>query len=287
MTAAMGSSCDVSGAAHLPAASRRAPIGDVAGAALTALRLEGVAPSVAHRKAALREPRQGVRRNRRHRRAWHHARLWRAIRDVTPFAASRRGRSAVVAHLDRAGQGRGACARSPAWPMPRCSTTGPAGCSGCSRLPTMAAAALVRRAVKACGGHATLIRAPAAMRAAAGVRAAGRGACRIDEAGQGELRSQGRAQSRPHVGGRVTDADHLHPRPARRSAGRGIGENPAHLRALRLLHRDLPDLCAARRRARFAARAHLPDQGHAGARPAGHAPRSSSTSTAACPASPA
>jgi glycolate oxidase iron-sulfur subunit len=32
------------------------------------------------------------------------------------------------------------------------------------------------------------------------------------------------------------------------------------LRALRLLHRDLPDLCAARRRARFAAGADLPDQ---------------------------
>ena len=46
-------------------------------------------------------------------------------------------------------------------------------------------------------------------------------------------------------------------------------EDPARLRALRLLHRHLPDLRAARRRARFAARAHLPHQGHAGARPAG------------------
>ena len=32
----------------------------------------------------------------------------------------------------------------------------------------------------------------------------------------------------------------------------GVGEDPAHLRALRLLHGDLPDLSAARRRARFA-----------------------------------
>ena len=61
----------------------------------------------------------------------------------------------------------------------------------------------------------------------------------------------------------------LHPRPARRSGCRGSRQDPARLRALRLLHRDLPDLCAARRRARFAARAHLPDQGHAGERPAG------------------
>ena len=44
---------------------------------------------------------------------------------------------------------------------------------------------------------------------------------------------------------------------------------PARLRALRLLPGDLPDLCAARRRARFAARPHLPDQGDAGARCAG------------------
>ena len=36
-----------------------------------------------------------------------------------------------------------------------------------------------------------------------------------------------------------------------------------------------------------AARAHLPDQGHAGERPAGRQARSSPISTAACPASPA
>jgi len=52
-------------------------------------------------------------------------------------------------------------------------------------------------------------------------------------------------------------------------AGGGIRAHPAHLRALRLLHRDLPDLCARWRRARQPARPHLPDQGHAGIRPAG------------------
>ncbi|MFZ0457564.1 MAG: FAD-binding protein, partial [Rhodoplanes sp.] len=50
MTTAMGSSCDVSGAAHLPEkialrASDDVPVGH----AVTALRLEGVAPSVEHR----------------------------------------------------------------------------------------------------------------------------------------------------------------------------------------------------------------------------------------------
>ena len=47
-----------------------------------------------------------------------------------------------------------------------------------------------------------------------------------------------------------------------------LREDPARLRPLRLLHRDLPDLRAARRRARQPARPHLPDQGHAGERPA-------------------
>ncbi len=54
MAAAMGSPCEVSGAAHLPAAvAARFPVGAIAGAgaALTAMRLEGVAPSVAQRKA--------------------------------------------------------------------------------------------------------------------------------------------------------------------------------------------------------------------------------------------
>src|SRR5712691_6507065 len=57
MAAAMGSSCEVAGAAHLPAAvAARIPLGAAVaqGRALTALRLEGVAPSVAHRKAVLK-----------------------------------------------------------------------------------------------------------------------------------------------------------------------------------------------------------------------------------------
>src|SRR6202171_5758347 len=56
MTGAMGSSCDVSGAAHLPAGGAACiPAGEIAGAgsAVTALRLEGFSPSVAHRKRTL------------------------------------------------------------------------------------------------------------------------------------------------------------------------------------------------------------------------------------------
>jgi glycolate oxidase FAD binding subunit len=54
MAAAMATSCDVSGAAHLPAAvAARIGLGMATGRSLTVLRLEGVAPSVDHRKATL------------------------------------------------------------------------------------------------------------------------------------------------------------------------------------------------------------------------------------------
>src|SRR5262249_20205505 len=90
MAAAMGSSCDVSGAAHpprAPALAARASDPLPGGRAVTVLRLEGVAPSVDHRKrtlGALLAP-FGL-----------HAELdaeqsrplWRAIRDVVPFAAA-------------------------------------------------------------------------------------------------------------------------------------------------------------------------------------------------------
>jgi glycolate oxidase FAD binding subunit len=169
MAAAMGSPCDVSGATHLPAqVAARIPPGEAvaSGRALTALRLEGVAPSVSHRTgalAALLRPfgaaaavDELVSRS-----------LWEALRDVTPFAANRAGPD------------------EPLW----CISTAPAkgaelaaAITGAAdaevyydwaggRLWVLvhaddAAAVPVRRAVKACGGHATLIRAPAATRAA-------------------------------------------------------------------------------------------------------------------------
>jgi len=93
MSQAMGSACDVSGAAHLPAAvAGDIPVGEVAGAgaAVTALRVEGVAPSVAHRtqalQAMLRSFGEGTTLGEIASRL-----LWRAIRDVTPFAAGRVG----------------------------------------------------------------------------------------------------------------------------------------------------------------------------------------------------
>jgi glycolate oxidase FAD binding subunit len=169
MAAAMGSPCDVSGAAHLPlGVAVRIPLGEAveSGRALTALRLEGVAPSVAHRKAAL----QALLRPFGAAAAFDElvsGNLWRALRDVTPFAADRTG------------------ADEPLW----CISTAPAkGAELASAITSVAdaevfydwgggrlwvlvhaddaAAVPMRRAVKACGGHATLLRAPAATRAA-------------------------------------------------------------------------------------------------------------------------
>jgi glycolate oxidase FAD binding subunit len=168
MSTAMGSYADVSAAAHAPAPVA-ARIGAITAAqrAVTALRLEGVAPSVAHRKALLEKLlapfgelstlRSGASRA-----------LWEAIRDVEPFAA--RGPSG-----DRA-----------IWRISAAPTRGPeiglalaektnaevlydwaGGLIWAALAPTDdAGAGCVRAIVAAAAGHATLIRAPAAVRAA-------------------------------------------------------------------------------------------------------------------------
>jgi glycolate oxidase FAD binding subunit len=169
MAAAMGSTCEVSGAAHLPAATAaRFPTGAVAGGrALTALRLEGVAPSVAHRQAAL----QAVLRP--HGEAAMiddtvSRRLWMAIRDVAAFAASHTGRDQPLWRISTApAKGHELAAR----------VTGEieaevlydwAGGLVWIAVPAAAdaAASLVRAAVGAVGGHATLVRGPPQLRAA-------------------------------------------------------------------------------------------------------------------------
>jgi glycolate oxidase FAD binding subunit len=169
MTAAMALPCDVSGAAHLPAAAAaRIPLGDAvaSGRALTALRLEGVAPSVAHRKAVLQAALKGygevgacgdmVSQG-----------LWRAIRDVTPFAASRTASEQPLWRISTAPSNGAALARAIAAEGDAEMVYDWAGglvwvlLSGSDD----AGAGLVRRAVKGCGGHATLVRAPAALRA--------------------------------------------------------------------------------------------------------------------------
>ena len=128
MAAAMGSACDVSGAAHLPA--RLAPqfLADFnTGRAVTVLRLEGVEPSVVHRVQALAAVVQpfgapavlDAARSQP---------LWRAIRDVMPFAANGPFGARPVWRISTA-PSRGAEVghdRSRPRPAAMCFTTGPA-----------------------------------------------------------------------------------------------------------------------------------------------------------------
>src|SRR4051812_17194251 len=158
MSVAMNSSNDVSGAAHFPAPIS-ASIQVEAGTSVTALRLEGVAPSVAHRRRALETLlkscgeiavlEETASRD-----------VWRVIRNVMPFTGGARTlwRISVApsrGHEVAAAIGEGAeyfydWAGGLVW----------------AALPAEGdgGAARVRAAFK--GGHATLIRAPAAIRAA-------------------------------------------------------------------------------------------------------------------------
>jgi glycolate oxidase FAD binding subunit len=164
MALAMGSSAEVSAAAHLPetiaARIEGLPIG-----AATLLRVEGFGPSVEYRIGQLRtlfgstgsieEVTQGVSRN-----------IWRAVRDCTPFAGGERPvwrvsmapseahlmvmalrmEAAVDAYYDWAGGLTWLC------------------------IEDDPEAALLRGLIrKFCGGHATLVRASPAHRAAVAV----------------------------------------------------------------------------------------------------------------------
>ncbi|MCX7296082.1 MAG: glycolate oxidase subunit GlcE [Hyphomicrobiales bacterium] len=165
MAAAIGSSCDVSAAAHLPDHVASYFDGLPSPEAATVLRLEGVAPSVAHRKeslAALMKPFGPVALlSEAHSKA-----LWRSVRQVRPFAVSQ---------------------ERPLW---RISTAPGKGFEVAAAITPAAQmfydwgggliwvampfadepdAGSIRRAVAALGGHATLVRAPAAIRASVAV----------------------------------------------------------------------------------------------------------------------
>ena len=170
MTAALGSPFDVSGAAHLPSSAFRPADGALAelgaqGQAVTLIRLEGIAASVADRAGSLSktlapfgalEILQDAAS----------AALWHAIRDVEPFAA------------------RGSLGAWPVWRIVCPPATGGALGQALARdtggdviydwgggliwaaLPPKpdGQAALVRQRVEAAGGHAMLIRASEAVR---------------------------------------------------------------------------------------------------------------------------
>jgi glycolate oxidase FAD binding subunit len=171
MAAAMGSYGDVSAAAHLPAAVA-ARIAETAAAqtATTAFRLEGVAPSVAQRKTVLEKLLSPFGSLGTLGEAPSRA-FWRAVRDVIPFAAG------------------GPAGKRDLWRISTAPTRGAeigralvhqadaevlydwAGGLVWAALPAAddASAPLVRSTLAAAGGHATLIRAPAAVRAAVDV----------------------------------------------------------------------------------------------------------------------
>jgi glycolate oxidase FAD binding subunit len=156
MSTAMGSSNDVSGAAHLPA-GLAASIQAEAGKAITALRLEGVAPSVMHRRRALEtllKPfgeiavlEEGASRD-----------VWRVIRNAIPFTAGARALWRISVAPSRGHEVAAAIGEGAEYVYDW------AGGLIWAALPAEGDGARLRRAV-AGKGHATLIRAPAAIRA--------------------------------------------------------------------------------------------------------------------------
>jgi glycolate oxidase FAD binding subunit len=171
LTAATGSFADVSAAAHLPE-TVAARIPEIAGAraAVTAFRLEGVAPSIAHRKTVLERLLApfGAATSLEASRS---AALWRAIRDVTPFAATGNSGDRDVWRVSTAPSsgpalGRALTERAGAeviydWA---------AGLLWVALEPSAdAGAPMLRSLLAASGGHGTLIRAPAAVRASVDV----------------------------------------------------------------------------------------------------------------------
>ncbi len=162
MAAALGSSHEVSAAAHLPpAVAARSAIGYVAdpGVAVTAVRVEGPAPSVAHRCAALRDL-LGSRGAVEELHGTNSRALWREVGNVAPLVA---GPDRVLWRISvppMAGPAVAAALDSDIlfdWAGGLLWAAVAPGDDG--------AAATVRAAVADSGGHATLWRAPDALRA--------------------------------------------------------------------------------------------------------------------------
>ena len=171
MAAAMGSYGDASAAAHLPVAiAQRIAATATAHAAVTAFRLEGVAPSVAQRKAVLEKllapfgslAALGDLASRA---------LWRSVRDVLPSAAAGPAGKRDLWRISTAPSAGAAVGRALAGKADAEILYDWAGGLVWAALPAAddANAPLVRATVAAAGGHATLIRAPAAVRAAVDV----------------------------------------------------------------------------------------------------------------------
>ena len=151
MCAAMGSPHEVSGAAHLPGR--------------TALRIEGVAPSVEARLKGLRDLLAGTGAAMEELGTLESRAFWREVRDVAPLAAAR---DAVVWKIScPPTEGPAIVARLKALRPAAEAFYDWSGGLVWLALPASADAdhVAVRGAIGATGGHATLIRAPEAVRA--------------------------------------------------------------------------------------------------------------------------
>ena len=166
MAAALNSSHEVSGAAHLPAGiAAQSAVGYVRdpGTSVTAVRVEGPGPSVEHRCAALRTL-LGARGATEELHGRNSAILWAEVRDILYFVADR---AKAVWRLS-------APPAATAGFLPDLARDAGAdyfadwggGLVWLSASPNEAAARRIRDAADGCGGHATLVRGPEALRAA-------------------------------------------------------------------------------------------------------------------------
>jgi glycolate oxidase FAD binding subunit len=171
MAAVMGSYADASAAAHLSrAVAARIAETIAARGAVTAFRLEGVAPSVAHRRSVLEKlvapfgalAALGQAASRE---------FWRSIRDVAPYAAAGPAGERDVWRISTAPSRGTEIGHTLAEEAQAEILYDWAGGLIWAALPPSgdAGAGLVRSIVAAVGGHATLVRAPAAVRAAVAV----------------------------------------------------------------------------------------------------------------------
>ena len=164
MAVAMTSSCDISAAAHIPGHVAGRFEGLARGWAATLLRIEGVGPSVTHRRdvlATLLKP-YGAPQvlDEKTSRA-----LWRDIRDVRPFVATEGGHDRPLWRVSTA-PGSGPAFAGMMSPAAQLFYDWAGGLIWIAMPPSDdAGAGVVRQAVQTLGGHATLVRAPAAMRA--------------------------------------------------------------------------------------------------------------------------
>lgn len=164
MAAAMTSSCDISGAAHIPGHVAGRFEGLERGRAATLLRIEGVPPSVSHRKDVLTSLLKPFGASHILDEMPSRA-LWRGVRDVRAFAASDAGNDRPLWRVSTA-PGSGPAFAAMMSPAAQLFYDWAGGLIWIAMPPSDdAGAGVVRQAVRSLGGHATLMRAPAAVRA--------------------------------------------------------------------------------------------------------------------------